>query len=239
MITALFKKLKQRIGLSSDEEQALRNSVAEVRRVGADEPVVRSGEELNSSVLLLDGWLARSKDLAGGERQITQLHVPGDFADLHGFTLKRLDHDVCTLTDCRLAVFPHERIARMARDYPRLAWAFWLSTNIDGAIERELALSLGQRSALSRMAHLFCELHAQLDVVGRAARDGYEFPLTQRELSECLGLTVVHANRTLQELRRRGLVELENRQLTIRDRGGLEGVAQFDAGYLYLERRRL
>ena len=80
MITALFKKLKQRIGLSSDEEQALRDSVAEVRRVGADEPVVRSGEELNSSVLLLDGWLARSKDLAGGERRITQLHVPGDFA---------------------------------------------------------------------------------------------------------------------------------------------------------------
>ena len=92
---------------------------------------------------------------------------------------------MCTLTDCRLAVFPHERIARMARDYPRLAWAFRPSTNIDGAIERELALSLGQRSALSRMAHLFCELHARLDVVGRAARDGYKFPLTQRELSEC------------------------------------------------------
>ena len=239
MITALFKKLKQRIGLSSDEEQALRDSVAEVRRVGADEPVVRSGEELNSSVLLLDGWLARSKDLAGGERQITQLHVPGDFADLHGFTLKRLDHDVCTLTDCRLAVFPHERIARMARDYPRLAWVYLAVDQHRRGNRARACPVLGQRSALSRMAHLFCELHARLDVVGRAARDGYEFPLTQRELSECLGLTVVHANRTLQELRRRGLVELENRQLTIRDRGGLEGVAQFDAGYLYLERRRL
>ncbi len=86
------------------------------------------------------------------------------------------------------------------------------------------------------MAHLFCELHARLDAVGKARRDGFEFPLTQRELSECLGLTVVHANRTIQELRRRGLVELENRQLTIIDRRGLEGVAEFDPSYLYLDR---
>jgi len=111
-------------------------------------------------------------------------------------------------------------------------------TNVDAAITRELALSLGQRSAISRMGHLFCELHARLDAVGRARPDGYELPMTQRELAECLGLTVVHANRTLQELRRRGLVEFENRQLTILDRRGLEGVAEFDPSYLYLDRVR-
>ena len=76
----------------------------------------------------------------------------------------------------------------------------------------------------------------RLDDEGLARRDGFAFPLTQRELSECLGLTVVHANRTIQELRRRGLVELENRNLTILDRRGLEGLAEFDPAYLYLER---
>jgi CRP-like cAMP-binding protein len=238
MITAALKKLRRRIEVSSDEERALRESIVEIRRIGADDPVVRSGEALNSCTLVVEGWLARSKDLPGGERQITQLHVPGDFADLHGLTLGRLDHDICTLTDSRIATFSHERIAELIRDFPRLASAFWLSTNIDGAIQRELALSLGQRSAISRMAHLFCELHARLEIVGRASRDGYEFPLTQRELSECLGLTVVHANRTLQELRRRGLIELENRHLTIRDRRGLAGIAQFDRSYLYLDERR-
>ena len=86
------------------------------------------------------------------------------------------------------------------------------------------------------MAHLFCELHARLGDVDQARPNGFEFPLTQRELSECLGLTVVHVNRTIQELRRRGLIELENRQLTIVDRRGLEGVAEFDPSYLYLER---
>jgi CRP-like cAMP-binding protein len=86
------------------------------------------------------------------------------------------------------------------------------------------------------MAHLFCELHTRLDVVGRAEPDGFAFPLTQRELAECLGLTVVHANRTLQALRGRHLIELVGRRLTILDREGLEEVAEFDPDYLYLDR---
>jgi CRP-like cAMP-binding protein len=236
MISVHLKKLKQRIELSAEEERAIRNAVVETRRVGADQVLVRSGDPLNASLLLLDGWLARSKDLPGGERQVTELHIAGDFADLHGFTLKRLDHDVMTLSDCTIGVVPHERLQEITERFPRLARLYWFSTNVDAAITRELALSLGQRSAISRMAHLFCELHVRLDAVGKARPNGYEFPLTQRELSECLGLTVVHANRTIQELRRRGLVELENRQLTILDRRGLEGVAEFEPSYLYLDR---
>jgi len=236
MITVHLKKLRWRTEISSEEERAIREAVAEVRQVSADELVIRSGEELSSSLLLLDGWMARSKDLAGGERQVSELHVAGDFPDLHGYTLKRLDHDLLSLSDCRVAVVPHERIRAILEQFPRLGRVYWFSTNIDAAIHREMVLSLGQRSAISRMAHLFCELYVRLSVVGRTKDDGYEFPLTQRELSECLGLTVVHANRTLQELRRRGLVDLENRHLRIRDRRGLEGLAEFDSGYLYLDK---
>lgn len=239
MISVHLKKLRRRIEISSEEERAIRGCVAESRRVPADEILVRAGEELNSSIILLDGWMARSKDLQSGERQVTELHIAGDFADLHGFTLKCLDHDVTTLTDCLIGIVPHERLLDVMERFPRLARAYWFSTNVDAAIHRELALSLGQRSAISRMAHLFCELFLRLQAVGRAGADGYDFPLTQRELSECLGLTVVHANRTLQELRRRGLVELESRQLRIRDRRGLEGVAEFDPAYLYLDRTQL
>jgi CRP-like cAMP-binding protein len=237
MISVHLKKLRQRTEISSEEERAIREAVAESRKVGADQIVVRAGEELSVSLLLLSGWMARSKDLAGGERQVTELHVAGDFADLHGFTLKRLDHDVLALTDCTVAVVPHERLQVISERFPRLARVYWYSTNVDAAIHREWALSLGQRSAISRMAHLFCELYERLDVVGRTTGKSYEFPLTQRELSECLGLTVVHANRTLQELRRRELIELGNRRLTILDRRGLDGVAEFDPAYLYLERR--
>ena len=238
MITVHLKKLRRRTEISSEEERAIRGAVTEIRNVRADELVIRAGEELSSSLILLDGWLARSKDLPGGERQVTELHIAGDFPDLHGYTLKHLDDDVTALSDCRLAVVPHERIREVTEQYPRLGRVYWFGTNVDAAIQRELSLSLGQRSAISRMAHLFCELYVRLDIVGRTRDSGYEFPLTQRELSECLGLTVVHANRTLQELRRRGLVEFENRHVRIQDRRGLEGLAEFDPGYLYLDKHQ-
>jgi CRP-like cAMP-binding protein len=235
MINVHLTKLRRRIEISSEEELAIRNAVAETRRISSDEILVRTGQELNSSLILLDGWLARRKDLSGGERQVIGLHIAGDFADLHGFTLKRLDHDIVTISDCLIGVVPHERLRDMTERHPRLARAYWLSTNVDAAMQRELALSLGQRPAISRMAHLFCELYLRLEAVGLTRQEGYDFPLTQRELSQCLGLTLVHANRTIQELRRRQLVELENRRLTIVDRRGLEEVAEFDPAYLYLE----
>lgn len=239
MISVHLKQLRKRTEISAEEERAIRNSVAETRRLPADEVVVHSGVELNSSLMLLEGWMARSKDLESGERQVTELHVAGDFADLHGFTLKKLEHDLLTLTECTVAVVPHERLKDITERYPHLARVYWFSTNIDAAIHREWALSLGQRSAMSRMAHLFCELHLRLEIVGRTQGNSYELPLTQRELAECLGLTVVHANRTIQELRRRGLVEFENRRLTLLDRRGIEGVAEFDPSYLYLNRQPL
>lgn len=168
-----------------------------------------------------------------------EIHVAGDFADLHGFTLKRLDHDVVTVSESVIGLVPHERLTEMTREHPHLTRVYWLMTNIDAAITRELALSLGQRSAISRMAHLFCELHVRLGIAGKADRDSFEFPLTQRELSECLGLTVVHVNRTLQELRRRQVVETANKTITILDKAVLHGLAEFDPSYLQLQQRDL
>ena len=121
MISVHLNKLKRRTQLSSEEERAIRDSVAETRRVPADQVLIHSGEELHTSMILIDGWLARSKDLPGGERQVTELHVAGDFPDLHGFTLKRLDHDLVTLSDCIVAMVPHERLPRITEQHPRLA----------------------------------------------------------------------------------------------------------------------
>ena len=237
MVCVHLKKLRRRAEISAEEEKAVRSVVSETRQVRADQIMVRSGEDLDSCLILLEGWMARTKEMSGGDRQVTELHVAGDFADLHGFTLKRLDHDVVTLSACTVGIVPHARLQEITERYPRLARVYWLATNIDAAIHREWTLSLGQRSAIARMAHLFCELYERLSAVGQTNGNGYDFPLTQRELSECLGLTVVHANRTIQELRRRNLIELGNRQLTILDCKGLQGLAEFDASYLYLEQR--
>ena len=168
---------------------------------------------------------------------MAELHVAGDFADLHSFTLKRLDHDVIALTPCRIAMVPHERLKEITERFPHLTRMFWLMTNIDAAIQREWTVSVGSRPALARMAHLFCELNVRLAVGGLAENDRYDFPLTQVELGECLGLTSVHVNRTLQELRGRGLLSLENRRLAIHDLDELKRVADFDGLYLYVEKR--
>ena len=237
VIEAHFKKLRVRDDISAEEEAAIRAMFGEVREHRADQVIIRRNQELNESVLLLDGWIARTKDLSDGGRQISELQFAGDFTDLHAFTLKRLDHNIATLTPCRVAIAPHERIRETLERFPHLSRVYWLMTNIDAAIHREWTVSLGRRSALSRMAHLFCETLERLKIVGLNDGSSFEFPLTQQELGECLGLTAVHVNRTLQELRRRHLVEVENRRVAILDLPRLKSTADFDPYYLYVEKR--
>lgn len=237
MIEAHLLKLRVRDDIGAEEEAAIRAMVGEIREYRADEVIIRRGRELKESVLLLDGWIARTKDLSDGGRQISELQFAGDFTDIHGFTLKRLDHNIATITPCRVAIVPHERLRAVLERHPHLMRIYWLMTNIDAAIHREWTVSLGRRSALARMAHLFCEIQERLDIVGLAKNDTYEFPLTQQELGECLGLTAVHVNRTLQELRRRGLIEVENRRAKILDLKSLKSEGDFNPYYLYLEKR--
>lgn len=237
MLEVHLQKLRKRDEISAEEERFINNLVSHTVRVPADKVVIRSGELLKESLILLQGWLARAKDLPSGQRQFAEIHLPGDFADLHSFTLKRLDHDVVSITQCVLGVVPHERLKEMTERMPHLTRVYWFSTNVDAAIHREWAVSLGRRSAIARMAHLFCELLIRLEIIGMTNGNSYDFPLTQAELGESLGLTAVHVNRTLQELRRMSLIEVEDRRVTILDLDGLKGVAQFDPNYLYLEKR--
>ncbi len=237
MIVKHLMKLRARYELSAEEEQAIRDSVSEIREYPADKTFIRAGEELNHSSLLLEGIASRHKDLRDGQRQITELHVAGDFIDLHSFTLKRLDHHVMTLTPCSVAVVSHEKLKEIANSYPHLTRVYWFSTNLDAAIHREWEVSLGRRSATSRTAHLFCELRVRLGLVGLAEELAYDLPLTQTDLAECLGLTPVHINRTLKELREQKVVEFRSRRVEITDLRSLEKIAEFDPAYLYLERR--
>ena len=126
----------------------------------------------------------------------------------------------------------------MTRDHPNLTRIYWFTTNLDAAIHREWEVSLGRRDALSRVAHFLCEQYVRLTLVGLADAEGYALPITQGALAECMGLTSVHVNRTLKELRERSIVEFRNGRVKILDQSALEAVAEFDPAYLYLGRRR-
>jgi CRP-like cAMP-binding protein len=238
-IEPLLMKLRVRDEVGPREEAALRAAVAETRDLPPDRTFIREGQELSASTLLLDGLVCRYKDLRNASRQITALHLAGDFVDLHSFSLKRLDHNLMTLTPCRVGLVPHERLLEITETLPHLTRLLWFSTNLDAAIQREWELSLGRRTAIARVAHLFCEMRIRLQLVGRAGESGYTLKITQAELAECTGLTGVHVNRTLKDLRERGLLEFQRGTVLIPDLEGLERLAEFDPGYLYLERRPL
>ncbi|MBB5708819.1 Crp/Fnr family transcriptional regulator [Sphingomonas xinjiangensis] len=238
MIDKHLLKLRARDDISADEEAAIRSALGETIMLPADHTFISPGTLLEHSTLVLDGIVCRYKDLSNGQRQITELHVAGDFADLHSFTLQYLDHSVMTLTPCRIVRMPHKALTAITEQYPHLTRVYWFSTNLDAAIHREWELSLGRRSAIQRIAHLFCEMQLRLSIVGLASERHFDLPVTQAVLAECLGLTPVHVNRVLKELRETGLLEFRSGRVTILDLRALRNMADFDPTYLYLERKR-
>lgn len=219
----------------SPEERGLIEGMTMRRRL------LRKGEELVSqhsqpseSCIVLSGFTAREVVLDDGKRQITALHIPGDFVDLHAFLLKVMDHSVVALTDCEAAYVPHRELLRVIDRSAHLGRLFWLSTVIDGAIQRAWITSSGRRAATAHLGHLICELYLRLQAVD-LARDGtFSFPVAQGELADALGFSLVHVNRTLQELRATGFVRWKGSTITILDFDGLAVLSQFDPTYLNL-----
>ncbi len=239
MTNSLILKLEKYDRLSDDEKRALDNAIARIRVVEADEDILREGDRPAESSLLLDGFAARYKIVSNGRRQISAIHVAGDFIDLHSFLLKTMDHGVLALTNCRIALVPHATLEKITDEYPHLTRLLWLSTLIDGAIHREWLTAMGRLSATAHMAHLICELYLRLKTIGRAEGDTIQLPVTQAELGDTLGLSTVHVNRVLQELRKEGLIRFQGDALTILDWVQLKKVGEFTSTYLSLQNEDL
>jgi CRP-like cAMP-binding protein len=230
----LIRKLEERDVLSAEEKEVLASALSRPRSVKADEDMVREGDRPSESILIVEGFASRYKVLQSGRRQITAIHVPGDFVDLHGFLLKKMDHAVGTLTPCTIATIPHEKLRDITERYPHLARLLWLSTLVDSSIHREWLVAMGRRSAREHMAHIVCELFVRLELVGLTQGDTFQMPVTQAELGDTLGISTVHVNRVLQELRGEGLITWRGEKLTIHDFERLKEVAEFDPTYLSL-----
>jgi CRP-like cAMP-binding protein len=236
-VDKLLMKLRQRDDIDAKEEAALRAIFPPPQPYSARKVLIEEGKPLDRSALLVDGIIARFKDMSDGQQQISGLHVAGDFADLHSFTLKRLDHGILALTDCTISWVAHGDVRKLVDAFPHLARMLWFLTNLDAAIHRAWTVSLGRRDAAQRLAHLLCELQVRLEVVGLAEPTGYPLALTQNDLANCLGLTAVHVNRVLRELRERSLVTVRGGHVTVADPAGLRELAEFSPDYLFVEKR--
>jgi CRP-like cAMP-binding protein len=237
MNNPLLRKLCNFTELSEEECQAVVECCKDVRTVGAREDVISQGDRTGGVKLLLDGFACRYKTLEDGRRQIVAYFVPGDLCDLRVFILKRMDHSIGAIAPSRVATIAPENVLRLMHTYPALTRALWWSTLVEEAIAREWILNVGQRNALERTAHLFCELLYRFRAVGLNQGLSCTLPLTQVELAETLGLSPVHVNRTLQELRRQKLITLDDGTLTIQNLQALEELSFFNAEYLHQDYR--
>jgi CRP-like cAMP-binding protein len=233
-MTMLIRKLESIATLSGEERQAVQSLPVRVRTLDARQDIVRDGDKPSHCCLILDGWACRYKLLSQGRRQILSLHVAGDIPDLQSLHLHTMDHSLATMKAATVAFIPHENLRELAADFPHIGALLWRSTLIDAATSREWETNLGRRPAFERMAHLFCEMYLKLQAVGLADNHRCLMPITQTDLADALGLTSVHVNRVLKEMRARTLVTLRSSTLVIEAWDELLKAAEFDPTYLHL-----
>jgi CRP-like cAMP-binding protein len=235
MTNPLIRKLEQRDRLSEAEKRIIETIPSQFATYGPGQEVVAEGERPKASKLLVEGVCFRFNAFADGRRQINAIHIAGDFVDLHSFLIHKMDHGIAAATACTFAAVPHEALTRVTEEHPHLTRLLWLSTLIDSSILRQWLTASGRRSAAGQTAHLFCELYLRNKSVGLARDNAFPFPLTQAQLGDCLGLSLVHVNRTLQELRSEGLVSWRSGEVRIEDWDRLAQLAEFDPTYLHLK----
>ena len=234
--SVLARRLGRYVALSAQDEQMLEEALRErVRRIGPREDVFREGEPPRAIVAVLDGWAMRTKSLEDGRRQVVSLALPGDTCEHNKLLLDRTDHGLTAVTSLSVAEISGRRMAELSETSPRLHLAFAWSDLVGAAMQREWTVNLGQRSALERMAHLVCELFFRLRAIGQTSESGCELPVTQAMLADAMGISAVHVNRTLQELRASNLITLRGKNLVIHDLEALMATAQFNPGYLHLD----
>ncbi len=204
-----------------------------VREVPARRDLIREGDKPKSIFLVLEGWACRYKQLPDGRRQIVDFFLPGDICELNISLLHEMDHSVGAITPLKVAEVAREELDDLMQQRPRIAQAVHWNELVSVSIQREWTLNVGQRTAYERIAHLLSEIFVRLRAVGLTSDKACDFPLTQTDIAEATGLTAVHVNRTLQDLRKDGLIELQGRRLRIPDLKALLRAGLFNENYLH------
>lgn len=233
-LAPLLRKLISLGPVTQSEVAAVEALPLTLREYQPGHEIVRERDRPGQACILLSGICCRFKIIGDGARQINSFHIPGDMPDLQSLLLHQMDHGLLTLTRVKIALVPHPTLLQLIAAHPRLGLLLWRDTLIDGSIFREWMCSIGRRSARVRVAHLICELFLRYRNVGLVEDMTMPFHLTQTNIGDAQGLSVVHVNRVVKSLKRDGLVSLSSRRLTIGDWPALAQIGDFDDAYLHL-----
>ncbi len=236
----LTERLNMFVMLGAAEREAVSAMCVKRRMVRANETLVHEGSRPDRVCLIMSGVAFRYRHLANGRRQIFGYLLPGDLCDTQFVILNDCDHNIGVLCDTEIAVISLSALMNTMVSYPKIERALLMMSLVDAAVLREWLLNVGQRDAFQKLAHFFCELSARYASLGlHEEGTGFSIPLTQIELADTMGLTVVHVNRILQRFRHEGLLNWSRRHVDILDYPRLEYLAGFDANYLRLEQKRV
>src|SRR5215213_6671217 len=234
--TKFVRRLESIMALTDENVRLLAEMPTTVRSYRTDQDIVREGDSPSQCCLLLDGFLYRHKIANGSSRQIMSFHVPGDIPDLHSLHLSRLDHNLTSLGPSVVAFVPHTYFREVLPRSEQLTHALWRETLVDAAVFREWLVNVGAREAIARIAHLLCEFKLRLEAVGLVKGATFTMSARQTDIADAVGITAVHANRVIQELRGKGLIEWEGKTVTIHQWDELAQLGDFSADYLHLRK---
>jgi CRP-like cAMP-binding protein len=228
----LARKLGNFVALSDAELEVLAGLHRRRRKFVAGRDLVHQGQTHQAAYILAEGWVCSYKLLRDGSRQIVDFQIPGDFLGLRSVLFRTADHNIEPVTPVEASEVLESDLLQAFATTPRLATAVLWAASRDEAMVVEHLVGIGRRNALERTAHFLLELSARLTLVGRGTREGFACPLSQYQLADALGLSAVHINRVLRELREEGLLTFQKGQVTIHDVDRLAELAEFDRAYL-------
>ncbi|RYY11397.1 MAG: Crp/Fnr family transcriptional regulator, partial [Alphaproteobacteria bacterium] len=228
-----MEKLAALVELSPEDRKATEKATSRSRKYAAKHDLIREGDTPGPVFVVLDGWACRYKILPNGARQIMAFLMPGDACDLHVGMLTEMDHGIQTITPACVATISRSEMEELMDSRPAIARAMYTAQLVDEGIMRAWIVSMGRRSSIERVAHLICELYLRARAIGMANDAEISLPLSQIILADALGMTPVHINRVLKELRLSGAMELRRGHLTILDTTKLVTIAGFDENYLH------
>lgn len=231
MANHFVQKLKNLAELNSADTAALTELTSHPRQYVAKQDIIREGDQPGPVFVILKGWACRYKILPNGTRQIMAFLLPGDACDLHIGILAEMDHNLQALTPCEVALISGDRMELLLEDHPAVARAMYKSQLIDEGILRAWIVSMGRRNSVERVAHLMCELYLRSFSINSTCE--VAFPISQIVVADALGMTPVHVNRILKELRVAGAMSLKRGNLLITNALKLVQIAGFDENYLH------
>jgi len=232
MSLAPFVERLQRLArLSEQDVRALHQLPFAKRQIGKSRDAIIKGEAPSYLYVILDGWAGRYNLRPNGSRRITGYLLPGDFCGIHAVCHAPMDHSITALTNCSLAKIELVNFNALATDSPAISRALWQAKLIDEATLRTWLVN--STDALRTIAHLLCELEARLNCGAMDNERKMELPITQEQLGDALGITPVHVNRIMRQLRERGLATVHQGALHIPDLAALRKEASFDPSYLH------